>query len=60
MVALIYKRTMSKPSTVRFSAKAAQIIRRLKRKLGVTQTAIIEMALRDYNEAFNAVRKKIK
>ena len=37
-------------STVRFSQKARGIITRLKRKLGVTQTAIVEMALRQFDE----------
>jgi hypothetical protein len=47
-----------KPKTFRPTPEALAILARLKRKLGLTQTAIIELALRRLDEEEAARRPK--
>jgi predicted transcriptional regulator len=48
---------MKTPSTIRFSYGAKKILARLTRKLGVSQSAIIEMAIRQFDETSRAKSK---
>jgi len=48
---------MKTPSSIRFSYGAKKILNRLMRKLGVSQSAIIEMAIRRFDET-NKVKTK--